>query len=394
MTSIFGRPAAIVLALLALDPASTAARSSVDAEGSAGIPTLSLIPAWEIPIGDTPAPFIIGVGDTFIVATPAGRVAAHGADGRGIWHVNLETGIVSEPVSGADRLVIPTEAGALVLLEKHTGLILGRIERSTPPLVTSQGSADAGLLLSAVPAGIVAGYPDGVVVLASESDGSVLWEADLRSSPSSAPAQCEEHLLVGTCGGDLIALSSGAGRIEWSRQVAKGPVTTPVTCRERRAYLGSGDNRLHALKIKRKGAKNRWSYLTGGDVLGQPLLFGDLLLFASYDTYLYAVDAGNGHLDWKVRLGRRPRDSRLLMEDLLVIAPLNAERLEAFRLPGGAKVVSVSLPANKERFVTAPVRVGDLVVVGVARYGEDVSRAIGFRPKETPPQSPPSAGAR
>ena len=393
-------PAGILIAVFVFGPPLSSAQRSRESDSAAGIVPLSLLPAWEVAVPDSSAPYIVGTDDTLIVATPEGRLAAHDQQGREIWQVTLDSGIVAPPVGGAGRLIIPTEAAVLLLLETSTGRRIGDVSRSTVPPVGSAGPepVDSRVTVSLAPSGIVAGYPDGVVLLADASNGSRIWETTVQSPPSTAAVQCGEILVVGTVEGTLVGLSAGTGRMEWARAVAEGPITTPVVCRGKRAYVGSADNRIHALKLKKKGPRSRWSYLTGGDVVGRPFLFEDHLIFTSYDTYVYALNADNGHLSWKVRLGRRPRRDHLLMKDLLVIAPLNTERLAAFRLPGGANAGSLSLPRSKERFVTAPVRVGDIVVVVVAKYGEDAARVIALEPAgpgiDQPDTTAAGSGAR
>jgi hypothetical protein len=142
--------------------------------------------------------------------------------------------------------------------------------------------------------------------------------------------------------------------------------------------VGTEDNRLYAVKLKEKKTERLWSFLTGGDIAGRPLLHGDQLLFQSYDTYLYALEPENGHLAWRVHIGRRPRQEGILLEDRLLMAPLNTERLEVFSLPDGAREAPYSLQEDTERFVSAPVRAGNLIVIAAARYGESSSRIIGI----------------
>jgi outer membrane protein assembly factor BamB len=245
-----------------------------------------------------------------------------------------------------------------------------------------------------VPAGVVIAHPSGSIRLLSAQRKALLWETRVEHVPSAPAAQCGDILLIGTAAGDLLALAAGDGRMVWRRSFGAA-ITTQPACEGNRAWVGSADNELYALKLKRKRCGIRWAYRTGGDLAGRPVLFDGKLLFLSYDTYLYAVEADNGHLSWKVRLGRRPRAEGVLMGDLLVLAPLNAERLEVFHLPGGTQAGGPSLPSGKDRFVTAPALAGGIIVIAAARYGEETARviALGAVASERSPAASPAKGA-
>src|SRR5262249_9522208 len=95
---------------------------------------------------------------------------------------------------------------------------------------------------------------------------------------------------------------------------------------------------------------------------------------------LYALQADNGHLSWKVRLGRRPQAESVLVGPVLVVAALNAERMETFKLPDGSQGASLSLPAGEGRFVSPPAAVGRRIAIAAAAYGGQSARVLGVDP--------------
>jgi outer membrane protein assembly factor BamB len=60
-----------------------------------------------------------------------------------------------------------------------------------------------------------------------------------------------------------------------------------------RVYAGSNDKSLYCLDA---AGKLVWKYETGGPVFGKPALSGDHVIFSSYDSYVYCVDARSGSL--------------------------------------------------------------------------------------------------
>jgi outer membrane protein assembly factor BamB len=391
-------PKCIILAAMLVVGGGDTIASGSASRGFAWLPpepgppaAVTLAPLWEVPVPDTPAPYLLGLDDSFVVATPSGRVSLFGIDGGPPrWQIELGAKITASPVKDGGALVVPIAGGGIVLIDASSGQVTGRIPAATTPGVEAAPPDSGPPILSAVPAGVVIAHPTGSIRLLSAERKAVLWEARVEGAPLVPAAQCGEILLIGTAAGNLIALAAGDGRTVWRRAFGAA-ITTQPACEGNRAWVGSADNELHALKLKRKRCGIRWSYRTGGDLAGRPVLFDGTLLFLSYDTYLYAVEAGNGHLAWKVRLGRRPRAGVVLMGDLLVLAPLNAERLEVFHLPGGTQAGGPSLPTGADRFVTAPALAGRVIVIAAARYGEETARVIGLgavASEKSPPASP------
>ncbi|MFQ5702064.1 MAG: PQQ-binding-like beta-propeller repeat protein [Acidobacteriota bacterium] len=340
---------------------------------------------WEIPVPDTPAPFLVGTENGFIVAVPGGAIRAYGLDGGSpLWTARLSASISAPPLSAGNRLAVPLSNETIEVLDAGTGETVASV-----PTVSIRP------LLSLVPRGIAAADPEGAVILLRLDLDAVLWTSFLPEEPSTAAAWCDGRLLVGTASGLIVALDPEDGKTLWTKDLRAGAITTSAACGGRLAFIGAADNRLHLIKLRRrKGFHEKWAYLTGGDIVGRPLLSGAQVMFLSYDTYLYTLRARNGHLIWKVRLGQRPRVRYSLLGDLLLLAPLNAQRLELFKLPAGTQPPAFALGAGHGRFVTAPTRAGDMVVIGAARYGDNSARVIGLARVAAEGPGTPSGSSR
>lgn len=80
-----------------------------------------------------------------------------------------------------------------------------------------------------------------------------------------------------------------------------GPVKSSAAIVGNRVYIGSGDEKLYALKLE-DGSKI-WEFKTQGSVESSPLVLDGKVYFGSEDSSLYAVDAREGKLVWKYLTG-------------------------------------------------------------------------------------------
>lgn len=387
---------AVLLLLAAFSGHSDATQtpdSSLQIPKPAAPPPRTLIPSWEVPVPGTAVPLLVGMDTAFAVATREGRITGHRLDtGERLWEVDLESPLAAPPLFIEGRLAVPVAKtnGAtteIALLEPLTGIASSRITLEPAPVNPALAAVRAGLAVT----GLFEAKPG--LRLYDAGTGALLWSTEL-ASPASAPvAQCTETILVGGADGLLTALSSKDGSPQWTRKLA-GAVTTPVVCDGSRAWVGSADNQIHALKMGRRRCRHLWSYPTGGDIAGRLVLFDQRVSFFSYDTYLYSLSAHNGHLQWKVRLGRRPQADSVLVGGILVLAQLNTERMELFSLADGGQTAALTLSPGTERFVTPPARAGRMVLIAAARYGEESARVIGVAPLAEPAAGTPVSQLR
>lgn len=352
-----------------------------------------LSPSWEVPVTGTAVPLITGMETTFAVATRDGSIAGHSLEnGERLWQNDLASPLAAPPlfIEGRLAVALATADGAttdIVFLEPLTGIASSRVTLEPAATGLSIAAVRGGLAVT----GLFGGVPG--LRLYDAKTAALLWQSPLAAAASAPVAQCSETILVGGADGVLTAFAAGDGSKLWIEKLP-GAITTPAACDGPYAWVGSADNQIHALKMHRHSCRRRWSYPTGGDIAGRIILFDGRVSFFSYDTYLYSLAAGNGHLQWKVRLGRRPQSDSVLVGGLLVLAQLNTERMELFSLADGGQTASLTLAAGGERFVTPPARVGRMVVIGAARYGEESARILGVAPLTDKLPASPVSGSR
>jgi outer membrane protein assembly factor BamB len=185
------------------------------------------------------------------------------------------------------------------------------------------------------------GAYDGFVYCVEAQSGRVAWETRLGQWVGSSPAldRDRERIVIGVeygeAGGSLISLDARTGRPIWELQAGHYIHSSPVVDPARgQVIVGANDYALYAADAE--DGSLRWKVVTGGEVKGDPVLDAEGRCFAgSFDGHLYALDAASGDLLWKRQIGKRLQFRPLIVDDL-VIAGGSASRLVAMDRATGA----------------------------------------------------------
>jgi len=118
--------------------------------------------------------------------------------------------------------------------------------------------------------------------------------------------------------------------VVWRVELPAAVKAGPVVANDLLVVAGT-DGRIVALD-KRKGTE-RWTFVTGGEVLATPALTGELMVFGSGDGTVYALDL-RGHLRWKREAGVPVYGAPAIADDTVYIGD-NGGRLHALALADG-----------------------------------------------------------
>jgi outer membrane protein assembly factor BamB/tetratricopeptide (TPR) repeat protein len=244
-----------------------------------------------------------------------------------VWLIAKDGRVLHLDAAGPDvepRRLFPDGKGAvglhihgddLVLLGRDGSLIAARagVERWRVPI---EGRVlDTPLLTDGR---IVLGTATGEVVCLSAASGAVLWRRDLGASVRHAPTRSRGHVLVGQDEGVICALDLGTGEPRWTRRIGSavatrilsayglvhvgaldgkihrlsesngnpvdhlavgGPISTELVVRDGHLFVGTREGRACAFDLSRGSLL--WSFDLGSEAVGTPLVYGDIVLFAS-----------------------------------------------------------------------------------------------------------------
>jgi outer membrane protein assembly factor BamB len=234
--------------------------------------------------------------------------------------------------------------GQVYALDAATGAILWSAQAPAP------------ISLVVLAAGRVLGVGATIAAAFDAGSGAPSWTRPLDDAgePVGAAAT-DDALFVTFAKGATRRLALADGQIAWTYMVEGRP--SPPLAIQDSVYVGDTANRFHALDAK--NGKPRWSWRTGGDVIGaaaDPSADPKAVYYASLDAVLRAVNPGNGHQRWKRDVGTRAVAPPLALDGSVVVAgltptlsgfaPLTGIPQGTFDLPGelsGSPIVSPTL---------------------------------------------------
>jgi outer membrane protein assembly factor BamB len=176
----------------------------------------------------------------------------------------------------------------------------------------------------------VAGNARGEVSLIRAQDGRRAWQQALGSPLRARPALDRDRLFVSLDDGRVMAVTLATGDKVWERKLGGPPGDLVVS--DDRIYAGSLDNNFYCLALS--DGRVKWRWLTGGDIVGRPVVDRARTYFLSLDNLLRALDRRSGVQRWKAPLPNRSLYGPLVFADMFLasgIAPI----LNAFRIRDG-----------------------------------------------------------
>jgi outer membrane protein assembly factor BamB len=263
------------------------------------------------------------------------RIAAYNLiSGTQLWVAPAPTRV--EPAAG-DDLVFVVEPGILAALHatdgRHAWELPFADKLAVPPVW------DNGWLILASSAG--------EVLALRATDGQLIWRRNLGAPVHGRPAFAGDRVYLPMSDSRAVALRVDTGAPLWERRL--GGAANDILALDDRIYLGSQDKYIYCLNTEDGAVEWRW--LTGGPVIGQPVVDARTVFFVSLDNVLRALNRSSGVQRWKSALPLRPVSGPLKAGDALVVTGVS-ESLRAYKVQDGKPAGELSLSGE----VAAPPR--------------------------------------
>jgi outer membrane protein assembly factor BamB len=268
--------------------------------------------AWTIALPGVPvAPAVHDGSRVFVPLAAKTLVALDWKTGDTVWSAPLDA--TSAPVA-ADGVIYIAAADMVHALDAATGA-----QRwAAPATGAAQVVRLAGARVLAVSARNIQAF--------DAASGAPQWAKPLEDAGDPVGAAISsDALFVSFAKGAVSRVALGDGAIVWTHTV-EGRPSAPLAGKES-VYVGATNNRFYALDTK--NGKERWSWRTGGDVVGAAAdvvanraVSPRAVYYASLDAVVRAVNPGNGHQRWKRDGGTRAVAPPIALDGTVLVAGL------------------------------------------------------------------------
>jgi outer membrane protein assembly factor BamB len=255
------------------------------------IPLLPAEAVWLTTLSAPPA--AAGVMDGARVYVPQQDrqiTALDRATGEILWMQPLDT--KWPPVLGGGAVYVAA-GRELHALDAETGTTRWHVPLERPLL--GPMTFDSGWLLMVLEQGDVSAV--------RATDGKEIWRRRIGQVPRSAAVPGERGAVYYTFEDALVvALSLSDGRVLWEQRLGRNLLSEPAWG-PGRVFVGSTDNYFYALDAGDGSIEWKWRY--GGDVIGAAV-DGDFVYVVSLDNVIRGMNRGNGNQRWRKDTGTRP----------------------------------------------------------------------------------------
>jgi len=141
----------------------------------------------------------------------------------------------------------------------------------------------------------------------------------------------------------------------WMFKTGGAVVSSPVVV-ENVVYVGSDDTFLYALDAS--DGHEIWKFQTDGAVTSSPAIVNNCVFFGSTDNRLYSLDATNGKEKWRVQTGGIISSSPTVVDNVVYIGS-DDNNLYAFDVLDGHEIWRHAIPGS-----TSPVIADGIVFLG------------------------------
>ena len=247
----------------------------------------------------------------------------NGLTGQLNWRIELEVPVVAGPGGGEGLILVGTQEGEVIALNESSGEFIWRIRLTSEVLTPPQAALGV----------VIARTADGRMSGISIDDGRVIWNYQ-RSVPllslrgAGPPAIIDDKAIVGYANGKLVALSISDGKVVWEKSVA----------------LSRGRTEIDRLV----------------DIDSELVIKGSIIYAVAYHGNLAALDVETGRVLWKREISSRAGIDVAPNEAVYV----SDENNYVWAIQDGSGNGLWRQTELLRRNITAPVIVGDYVIVG------------------------------
>lgn len=269
---------------------------------------------WRVEAG----PLSAGAGSdgrVVAVATQSGMVLAYDAQGKELWRSQAASAVNVPPAVGNGIVAVRTTDYRIQAFDAATGKLRWNVQRPGPALALRTS-----FRMLPVPNLLIAGMPNGRLMVLDAASGAVRWEGAVSASRGASDLErisdvVGEPVVVGPllCGVSYQGRTtcfdvSQGGRPIWSREVSSA---TGMNTDGQRLYLADASDTVRALDLKDGHELWKQAALLNRR-LSAPVPAGSAVAVGDYEGYLHFLSRADGALMGRLQVGGGPVVSALV----------------------------------------------------------------------------------
>lgn len=152
---------------------------------------------------------------------------------------------------------------------------------------------------------VVFGNKSGIVEALNLKNGKRIWKYKTAAAIFSSLIAENDRIVFGSADGYIYCLNILNGKLFWKLNTQSSVLASAVI-KNSMLYIGNSNHSFKAIDVYT--GKEIWSFNEiKGPITSSPIIVENKVLFAAWDSYLYALDRINGKLLWKWNNGSENR---------------------------------------------------------------------------------------
>jgi outer membrane protein assembly factor BamB len=199
--------------------------------------------------------------------------------GRVAWTFETSEPLTTSPAVVGDSVYLATGDGRTVCLDAETGALVWEYESGFPSNATPVVTEDA----------VVTVNRPGRVVALDRATGEIVWENHIKSPVTSSPVLADGALYLGSADTKLYSLDAANGEQRWSYSTGAWITASPAYAD---GTVAAASQNSQISVVSTRTGRRQLLYDAGGGrtIVGNPVVQGDSVYFASIDGQVWAID--------------------------------------------------------------------------------------------------------
>ncbi|HEY6898337.1 MAG TPA: outer membrane protein assembly factor BamB [Rhodocyclaceae bacterium] len=236
-------------------------------------------------------------GKLVVVGTPKGDVLAFdAADGKPLWTAKIGSDVLAPPLISEGTVFVRSGDARIYAFNVADGKRRWVYQRATPAL-----SLRAAAEMTAVPGGVLAGFPGGKVAAISAANGAAIWEVTVAlpkgstelervADVTSAPITSGREVCAAAFQGRVACYDSISLQLAWARDISS---SAGLDLDSRSAYVSDDKGAVQA--FDRKAGASLWKQdKLANRGLSRPLLISAYVVVGDFQGQVHLLNRDDG----------------------------------------------------------------------------------------------------